>query len=465
MKRHRGSTDVPSARRNPVSIALPHDKSGADRAAELEKLLERVATPAVKAGRRQALNKFPSDGRSKLELAQDPLPPPGPSTHAANTAFVARTFALASGTTSPVDYIAIAKKEFEEGQIDQPLWARAFVEAGGDESSAMPSYLRARATALRLWDRAKQAEAEGSRARASASAPSADSASRHVASESTRRNAGRDTKAKAWLRSPITILAMLISLVIAVTLVIASRPGSSTVEPIAVSRSPGGAQSGPTAGSGKSMLAGNDAAMKAAGPGAGQDFWKTIQGLKDAGHWNDVVLQASAWTAKEPENAAAWNELSIGYVNTRQLDDAHTAARKAVELAPKNALFWRNLGQLSLDLGSPIEALLAFEEATHWNTKDGYSFVQAGILNTRLDHLSEAKLAFDNALALDPGDVSARCGAAFVAQRQGRPVELKGSTKQPKLADGACRDLIDRASKTTDTWRPTAFNDVPSQAH
>ncbi len=149
MKRHRGSTDIPSARRNPVSIALPHDKSGVDRAAEIEALLERVATPAVQAGRRQALNKFPSEGRIKLELVQDSLPTPGPSTHAANAAFVARTFELASETTSTVDYIAIAKKEFEEGRIDQPLWARAFVEARGDESSALPNYLRARATALR----------------------------------------------------------------------------------------------------------------------------------------------------------------------------------------------------------------------------------------------------------------------------------------------------------------------------
>ena len=181
--------------------------------------------------------------------------------------------------------------------------------------------------------------------------------------------------------------------------------------------------------------------MKAASPGAGQDFRTTIQGLKDAGNWNDAVLQASAWTAKEPENAAAWNELSMGYVNTRQLDDAHAAARKAVELAPKNAIFWRNLGQLSVDMDSPIEALLAFEEATRWNSKDGYSFVQAGILNTRLDHLSEAKLAFDSALALNPGDVNARCGAAFVVQRQARS-DVK--------AREVCRDLsIGRARAWT----------------
>ena len=130
-----------------------------------------------------------------------------------------------------------------------------------------------------------------------------------------------------------------------------------------------------------------------------------------------VVVQALAWTQKEPGNAAAWNELSIGYTNTRQRDDAHAAARRAVDLAPKNALYWRKLGDLNLDRDAPVEALLAFEEATSWNTQDGYSFVQTGILNTRLDRLPEAKVAFTKALALNPNDMNARCGAAMIARR------------------------------------------------
>ena len=76
---------------------------------------------------------------------------------------------------------------------------------------------------------------------------------------------------------------------------------------------------------------------------------------------------------------------------------------------------------MNLDLDTPVEALLAFEEATHLNTKDGYSFVQAGILNMRLDRLPEAKLAFAKALALNPDDANARCGVAFVAQKQVQP--------------------------------------------
>ena len=421
-------------------MALPHDKTDMERAAELEKLLTRVATPATKAGRPQARNDPPTDGRSKLALVDDPLPPPGPSTHAANTAFVARTFELASGTSGAIDYIAIAKSEFDAGRIDQPLWARAFVEAGGDESSAMPNYLRARATALRLKARVRQAEGANRLARAvtPSHALPGDAASRHVAAAGIRRSAGSDRKPKAWLRSPITILAALICVVVVVTFIIAPSSRDRAVEPIAAARTAGAIQPGPAATGGEAI---------STSPGANQDVRTTIQRMKEAGHWNDVVARATAWTEKEPQNAAAWNELSIGYINVRRQEDAHAAARKAVELAPKNAEFWRNLAQLSLDLDSPIEALLAFEEATRWNAKDARSLVQAGILNTRLDHLAEAKVAFDSALALNAADVDARCGAAYVAQRQGRSDDSKGSARQPNPTNPACRDLIDQASK------------------
>ena len=70
----------------------------------------------------------------------------------------------------------------------------------------------------------------------------------------------------------------------------------------------------------------------------------TIQELKNAGNWNVVVLQALAWTRKEPKNAAAWNELSIGYINMRQLDDAHAAARMALNLRRKMPFFGETSG-------------------------------------------------------------------------------------------------------------------------
>jgi tetratricopeptide (TPR) repeat protein len=449
VKQHRDSSDIPGARQRSASVALPHGEPGRSRTAEIEALLDRIGTPAPKAGRWQASSRVPQASPSKLELVDQPLPPPGPSTHAANSAFVARTFATATGTTNAVDYIAIATKEFEEGRIDQPLWARAFVESGGDESSARANYLRARATALRLKARAKQGErADGAARTSTAPAPVADPGSRRrEAPDKARRDAARDAGLKPLLRSPITILAVLIVVVSAVTLAIALGPDRSTAEPVEAARP---SADSAAANGVKRRLTSN----LAAGPVMKQGVMNAIQDLKDAGQWNDVVTQAAAWTEKEPDNAAAWNELSIGYANTHRPDEAHAAARKAVQLAPNNALWWKNLGKLSVARDVPIEALLAYEEATRINPKDGESLVQVGILDARLDRLAEAKLAFENALALNPRDAHARCGTAFVVQK-GRP---EGGLKPP--ANAACRDVFEQASRAVDMRRPAAVSDA-----
>jgi tetratricopeptide (TPR) repeat protein len=113
----------------------------------------------------------------------------------------------------------------------------------------------------------------------------------------------------------------------------------------------------------------------------------TVQQLKEVGNWNVLVLYAAEWTRKEPSNVAAWKNLSIGYSNLKQYNDALDAAGKAVQLSPEDAVAWRNLGQINLTV----------------------------------DRLAEADAAFARALTISPGDADALCGAAWVAQRQARP--------------------------------------------
>jgi len=109
-----------------------------------------------------------------------------------------------------------------------------------------------------------------------------------------------------------------------------------------------------------------------------------------------LVLYANEWTRKQPNNAAAWRELSVGYANLQQFNDALDAATKAVELSPEDALPWRNLGQINLTV----------------------------------DRLHEAGIAFGRALAVNPDDADARCGAALVAQRQERPKDPNALTRR-----------------------------------
>jgi tetratricopeptide (TPR) repeat protein len=135
----------------------------------------------------------------------------------------------------------------------------------------------------------------------------------------------------------------------------------------------------------------------------------TVQQLKNDGKWNVLVLYASEWTRKDPNNATAWYELSVGYANLRQVEEAFDAATKAVQLSPENPRFWRNLGHINL----------------------------------AVERLSDAEIAFDKALAVNADDTDALCGTALVAQRQGRPKDADAIAKRIKSLDENCRGVSD----------------------
>ena len=135
----------------------------------------------------------------------------------------------------------------------------------------------------------------------------------------------------------------------------------------------------------------------------------TVQQLKDAGNWNVLVLYASKWTRDQPDNAAAWKELSIGYANLHQFNDAAVAAEKAAELSPAEALLWRNVGHLNLTL----------------------------------ERLPEAESAFDRALAISNDDADALCGAALVA------LEIRAERRRCDCAAGQVPRRLPRPER----WR------------
>jgi tetratricopeptide (TPR) repeat protein len=190
---------------------------------------------------------------------------------------------------------------------------------------------------------------------------------------------------------------------------------------------------------------------------SGEDLVGKVQALEKAGNWNLLVIYAAEWTRKQPENAEAWKELSLGYVKLRQFGEALDAATKAVQLSPENFLVWQNLGQVNLALQRPAEALLAFQRAAALNDRDVVSLVQEGKLNAQLGRLPDARIAFAKALAVSPEDAQALCGAASIAQKEGRVKDADAMTRQVAL-DGRCRD-----SSGTESVRVVASGSAQSR--
>jgi tetratricopeptide (TPR) repeat protein len=324
--------------------------------------------------------------------------------------------------------LAAATKEHKEGHVDGALWARALAQSGADESLAMAAYLRARATALRLQARDRRAERRARKARSLQDATKRDTTTRATTTREARKHkvdaeahpedaaapvAGvRLGGAQPKLKYAVMAAVALASVVAVVGLLAPPQASESAGQSSMSVATPSAARSSPAAAVENALpVAGSTSA------GTNHDDGRPslevrVQQLKEAGNWNVLVLYASEWTRKEPGNASAWTELSIGYANLRQFNDALGAAEKAVGLSPQDARLWRNLGHLNLDL----------------------------------ERLPEAGSAFDRVLALSSEDADALCGAAMVAQRLGRTKDADAIARRAKAADGGCPGLGDGES-------------------
>lgn len=303
------------------------------------------------------------------------------------------------------EFLDRAAKEYQEGQIDQALWRRAADQGSNDASLVIAAYLRARATVLQM----QQKQADVSQGAARKPGPARRANERDGDSEPPLDAA--DEGIRAWAKQPKYWAAGAAALVAAVVVawLIASPRGSvsppAAVTTAAAAATPDAAPTAPA--SGRAVAAANPADTR-------PPFESRVQELKQAGNWNVLVLYASEWTRKEPKNATAWYELSAGYTKMRQFDDAFQAAAKATQLAPQDALFWNNLGHVDLSV----------------------------------EHLPEAKLAFDQALALRADDPDSLCGSALVAQRQGRSSDASAFAARVKAANVGCPGISTVAAVT-----------------
>ena len=234
--------------------------------------------------------------------------------------------------TTADEFLIAAAKEYQDRQIDQALWRRAVDQCGGDTASVIPAYLRARATALKLL----QKEDERSQKRADSAGTAGGASDRRMESEASldsvsKKIAGAPPRdARLGIKYAAAGAAMF-AFIVAVAWLIASPRENESVRPPGAAAVPAPSRSAPPTPRGSDQPVVRATTQDSLEP----PLEVRIQELKKAGNWNILVLYAFEWTRKDPKNAAAWHELSVGYANLRQFGDALDAAREAVELAPE----------------------------------------------------------------------------------------------------------------------------------
>jgi tetratricopeptide (TPR) repeat protein len=368
-----------------------------------------------------------------IESADDAVPPPAvpDASSAAESVLdaieilaVDRPIPISDGPAVKVNpYVSQAAREYAEGQVDNALWDRALAQTNGDKTAAAAVYVRARATALRLFARRGRQPSGRS-----------DLPIRETLAERAVDNGSLWSR----FRYPIIGAAVLVPL-LAGGLIFAFHRADPTPEATEVSAPASVAARSPARP--VKAVAAPGPATSAPKPITTLDLGKRVQEFRDAGNWNLLVLFAVEWTRKDPTNAAAWDALRSGYAHLRQYDDAASAASKAVQLAPDEQKLWRRLGEASLDIDDPAAALAAFEQAAARNEHDIDSLQQIGMLNVRLGRPQDAKAAFDRAQAANPHDATTGCLRATVAQITAR--DAYTLSREVKAADARCHGRND----------------------
>jgi tetratricopeptide (TPR) repeat protein len=307
------------------------------------------------------------------------------------------------GITMADEFLAAAAKEYQEGHIDAALWSRVSGKPGHDPSLVAAAYLRARAATLRREKRAEKA-ATGADSADSARGATPSKAGRELRESDSTGVGGAPTRTSMPNLKYLLAAGALAIAVVGVLIVAALRENDSAGQPglpVATVTPDRPVPPVPSA-NGPSLAPSANGSMSQEIPQPTLEA--RVQQLKSAGNWNVLVLYASEWTRKEPNNAAAWKDLSIGYANLRQFEDALDAATKATQLAPNDPLLWRNLGRINL----------------------------------AVDLLPEAGVAFARGLTLNPDDADALCGSLTVAQKQGRQQDADAMALRLKALDAVC---------------------------
>ena len=346
-----------------------------------------------------------------------------------------------------------ATTEFEKGEIDQPLWDRAFAQAKGDRKAALAIYLPARATALRLMKR------DTTPPSARPASPRTADPSPSTITRSARENDGgrsrRDNRRAQYKSYGIKAAAVVGAGVVIFAFLTFVYPGSDSSTTSAIASTVSAATQAKSQASAASKAAELKAVEAATRIDATQKLIAKIEEFRATDNWNLLVLYTTEWTRQEPGNAAAWSQLSQGFERLRQFAEAREAATSAVKLAPKEARYWRNLGDLDIELNRQEDALKAFEVAAGLDDKDVHSIVQIGILNIALSRLAEAKAASTRALELSPDDPSALCLKGLIVSSQAPSKVPTAAARQP-VSDGACRNTSSSADAAVATVAPTS---------
>jgi Tfp pilus assembly protein PilF len=137
--------------------------------------------------------------------------------------------------------------------------------------------------------------------------------------------------------------------------------------------------------------------------------------LREQGLYPQAEKELLAALEREPQSAAAFAGQGLLYELMRRPDEALAAHRRAVALAPKNAMYWNNFGFSLYVRGRTDGAVYALERALALDPSLVVAYNNLGFAYGRLKDYEGARRAFRSAV----GETGAEANMALVYQSNG----------------------------------------------
>ncbi len=125
----------------------------------------------------------------------------------------------------------------------------------------------------------------------------------------------------------------------------------------------------------------------------------------------------------EPKNAVAYYNLGLALSGQKKLDEAIAAYRKAIQLNPKDAKAYYNLGNALSNQKKLAEAIAAYHKAIQLNPQYAAAYVNLGNALDDQKKFDEAIFAYQKAIQLNPQYAEAYYNLGIVLDNQKKLAE------------------------------------------
>jgi superkiller protein 3 len=159
------------------------------------------------------------------------------------------------------------------------------------------------------------------------------------------------------------------------------------------------------------------------------DLLDEAQADLDKNDFEAAIVPLQKFLAEKPDVAFAHFQLAYAFTALKRTDEARAEYQKAVELDPKMAEAYLNLGILLLDK-DPAAAAAPLRKATELLPAQSRPRVLLGLALERSADPAGAAASFEAASRLDPNDVEAISHLAAIYLRNSRPADAERKFRQ-----------------------------------